>query len=169
MTYLDETTTVSRWYEDPDFLEPDQDDPSPRARNQTGIEDSICARGLPDPASQDVAMTTGGPSPPIPLDEVGNGRARPYAMLNAVTPVHDNYNRALLADTPRTESSAFHGSPESSSSRSYSTVYPLSVTPGPAKTILTQREAVLMRNFTDHMALWVSMALRSVLSSSASL
>ncbi|KAI7774428.1 hypothetical protein LA080_008767, partial [Diaporthe eres] len=68
LTYLDETNTVSRWYEGPDYLEADHDDPWPDARDQTGIDDSICAR--------------------------------------------------------------------------------------PRNTTLTQREAVLMRNFTDNMALW---------------
>lgn len=156
VTYLDETSTVSRWYEDPDYFEIDQDDPSPDAGDQTVIDNSIRSRGLRNPEPQDVVMTPGGSSLPKSLNEAGNSRARPYAMLHAVTPVHESHSRTLLATTPRTESSAMYGSPESASSRSYSTVYPLSMSAEPSNATLTQREAVLMRNFTDNMALWVS-------------
>lgn len=169
VTYLDETTRVSRWYEDPDYLEIDQDDPWTDARGHTGIDNSKCPRGLPSQESQDVVMTTCGISLLKPLDEVENSRARSYAMLHAVTPAHESYNRNLLSATPRTESSTFHGSPESTSSRSYSTVHSLPVSGGPGNPILTQREAVLMRNFTDHMALWVSVNNASVLYPESSL
>lgn len=162
VTYLDETSTVSRWYEDPDYLETDQDDPWTDTRGQTAIDDAICARELTSQEHQDVVMTMGGSSLSKPLNEVENSRARPYAMLHAVTPVHERYNRALLSATPRTESSTFHGSPESTSSRSYSTVHSLPVSTGPGNPILTQREAVLMRNFTDNMALWVSVTKATV-------
>lgn len=156
VTYLDETTTVSRWYEDPDYLEADHDDTWTDARDRTGIDDPIRTHVLPNPETQDVVMTTGGSSLQKPLDEVADIRARPYAMLHAVTPVHESYSRTILSSTPRTDSSTVHGSPGSTSSRSYSTAYPLSVSSGPPNTTLTQREAVLMRNFTDNMALWVS-------------
>lgn len=169
VTYLDETTKVSRWYEDPDYLETEQDDSWTDARGHSGIDNSICARGLPSQESRDVVMTTGGTSLLKPLDEIDNSRARSYAMLHAVTPAHESYNRALLSATPRTESSTFHGSPESTSSRSYSTVHSLPVSAGPGNPILTQREAVLMRNFTDHMALWVSVTNATVLSPESSL
>lgn len=169
VTYLDETTKVSRWYEDPDYLETDQDDSWTDARGHSGIDNSICARGLPSQESRDVVMTTGGTSLLKPLDEVENSRAGSYAMLHAVTPAHESYNRALLSATPRTESSTFHGSPESTSSRSYSTVHSLPVSAGPGNPMLTQREAVLMRNFTDHMALWVSITNATVLSPKSSL
>lgn len=157
VTYLDETAMVSRWYEDPDYLETDQRTPWIDSREQVGVDGSVHKAGpLNNPDSQDVEMTSVGYSLREPLDKVGNSRARSDARLHAVTPIHESHNRTLLAATPRTESSATHGSPESISSRSYSTVYPLSVATGPSNTILTQREAVLMRNFTDNMALWVS-------------
>lgn len=156
VTYLDETTAVSRWYEDPDYIETVQDDTWADARDRTGNDDSIRTHGLPNPGSRDVVMTTGVSSLQKPADEVGDSRARPYAMLHAVTPVHESYSRTILSSTPRTDSSTVHGSPGSTSSRSYSTGYPLSVSSGPPNTTLTQREAVLMRNFTDNMALWVS-------------
>lgn len=144
---------VSRYYEDPDYIETDQHDPWLDGREQAGIGSSIRNSGLLR-NSNDVDMTSAGPSPLQPSGEVGNNWARPRPF-QAGTPVHESQNRHLLSATPRTESSTVHGSPGSSSSRSYSTAYPLSVASGPPNTILTQREAMLMRNFTDNMALWV--------------
>lgn len=163
VTYLDETATVSRWYEDPDYVETDQPKPTLHidASEQGRISRSVhSVRSLVNPDSQDVEMTSSVSNPQRSPGEVGNSTARADARLHAVTPMHESYSRALLAATPRTESSATQGSPGSISSRSYSTVYPLSVATGPPNTILTQREAVLMRNFTDNMALWVSFSLK---------
>lgn len=157
VTYLDETATVSRWYEDPDYVETDQPTPYVDGSGQGRIGGPIHNVALlVNPESQDVEMTSGGPSLQKSPDRVGNSTARADARLHAVTPMHETHSRALLAATPRTESSATQGSPGSISSRSHSTVYPLSVATGPSNTILTQREAVLMRNFTDNMALWAS-------------
>lgn len=106
-------------------------------------------------------MTTVGSSLPRPVDEAGSSRDRPYAMLHAVTPMpRKSHIHTLLSTTPGTESYAAYSSPESTSSRSYSTIYPVTV--GPPSITLTQREAVLMRNFTENMALWVSIALVTI-------
>lgn len=147
---------VSRYYEDPDYLETDQHDPWVDGREQAGIGSSIRNSGpLRNSNSRDLEISSPGPSLLQPLGEVGNNWARPHGPLHAGIPVHESQNRHLLSATPRTESSTVHGSPASSSSRSYSTSYPLSVASGPPNTILTQREAMLMRNFTNNMALWV--------------
>lgn len=147
---------VSRYYEDPDYLETEQHDPWLDGREQAGTGSSMRNSGsLRNSNSRDVDITSAGPSFLQPLGEVGNNWARPHGPVQAGTPVHESQNRNLLSATPRTESSTVHGSPESTSSRSYSTAYPLSVASGPPNTILTQREAMLMRNFTDNMALWV--------------
>lgn len=156
VTYLDETTMVSRYYEDPDYIEIDQHDPWLDGREQAENGSSIRNAGpMRNPSSRDVEITSAGPSLLQHSGEVGNNWARPHGPFQAGTPVHESQNRHLLSATPRTESSTVHGSPGSSSSRSYSTAYPLSVASGPPNTILTQREAMLMRNFTDNMALWV--------------
>lgn len=145
MTYLDETTRVIRWYEDPDCLEIDQDDSWLDDGEQTGVGDSICSRGVLSSHFHDAEITSDG-SPSFSDRQVPS---------QAATPASGNHNRALPLTTLRTETSTTHGSPETTSSRSYSTIYPLSVTSGPQHTVLTQREAALMRNFTDNMALWV--------------
>lgn len=155
LTYLDETAMVSSWYEDPDYIETDQPTAYVDGSRQGRIGGSMHSIGpLVNPESQDVEMASGGFSVQRSLDEAGNGTAKADARLHAVTPMQESHNRALLAATPRTESSATQSSPGSISSRSYSTVYPLSTATGPSNTILTQREAVLMRNFTNNMALW---------------